>query len=311
MISHSYQHVDVVVCVGLTGHASGGSLPMRERHVSAWTWTRMFDSHCHLDVERFDADRADVIDRAREAGVRAFAVAGIGPEGWPGQSELARTNGDIVAIYGLHPQRAAELDDRQTESALNALEGELARPTLVRPVAIGETGLDRSRWSTPESLPRQERAFRAQIRLARRAGLPLVLHVLGRGVSERAMAILREEGVPERGGVVHSYSGSAEQVPQWLAFGLHLSFAGSVARPDALKTHAAARAVPLERLLVETDAPDQTPPLHAPMRNEPAWLGTVIEALARVRGDDPLTLARRTEDNARRVYGLDRRGDIG
>jgi TatD DNase family protein len=148
----------------------------------------------------------------------------------------------------------------------------------------------------------QERAFRAQLALARELDLPLVLHILG--THAESLRILKADGVPRAGGVVHSYSGSAELVRDYVGLGLHISFAGPVTSPQARRVHAAARAVPAERLLAETDAPDQTPPARRPAQCEPAFLPDIVDALAQLRGESRQTLARTTMDNARRLFAL-------
>lgn len=259
----------------------------------------MFDSHCHLDNARFDGDRDDVIARARAAGVDGMLLAGVDAADRVRQVALGQRHPDLALCFGVHPMVAAEVDD-----VTLAMELAWLRETLSarRPAALGETGLDRRSFLPAAGMPRQERAFREQITLAKEHGLPLVLHIVR--AHDAAIRLLREEGVPAAGGVVHSYSGSAELVAPYVALGLHISFCGTVTFPDARKTRTACRVVPLDRLLVETDAPDQAPEPHRAERNEPAWLPRVIEAVAALRGEDPATVARVTADNARRLYGL-------
>jgi TatD DNase family protein len=258
----------------------------------------VYDSHCHLDHSRFDDDRDAVIARARAAGVTGMLLAGVDAEGRARQVALADAVAGLRVSFGVHPMVVAELDDAGVDVELDRLRADLA---VRRPAAIGETGLDRRSILPRDSLPRQERAFRAQLRLARDHGLPVVLHVVR--AHELALRALREERVSEVGGVVHSYSGPAELVPAYLGLGLHLSMCGTVTFPDARRARAAAAIVPLDRLLVETDAPDQAPEPHRASRNEPGLLGRVVETIAALRGDDPSALARVTAENARRLYG--------
>jgi TatD DNase family protein len=265
----------------------------------------VFDSHCHLHDDRMAADREAALTRARAAGVRGFLLAGVLSTGWAIEAELALRHPDLAIAYGVHPQLVAELDDEHLNDELSALAQALAGQgpkALPRPHAIGEIGLDALDAARRASIPRQERAFRAQLALARSCELPIVLHILR--TQDAALRILKRDGVPRCGGVVHSYSGSAELVPAYLALGLHISFAGAVTYPHARRLQEAARAVPLDRLLVETDAPDQTPFSHRPGPNEPAFLGDVLDALAIIRAEDRATLARATENNARRLLGL-------
>lgn len=267
----------------------------------------MFDSHCHLDLDAFEGDRAAAVARAWAAGIRGLLIAGVDPDGWAAQSTVARAFDGIWVSYGVHPQVVATTGDAEAEAMVTALAAALDASgddaLLAAPKALGETGLDRSPHSPPGSLERQEWAFRQQLRLARRHDLPVVLHILR--AHERALAVLEDEGLPEAGGVVHSYSGSAELVPRYVDLGLHVSMAGTVTRPGARRPRLAAAAIPLDRLLVETDAPDQTPSPRRPQRNEPAWLGLVVDAVAEARGAHPQDIAQITEANARRLYRLD------
>lgn len=196
--------------------------------------------------------------------------------------------------------------DEQLAALFRAARGEpLAdgEPPLPRPHAIGELGLHAANSDAPaDILLQQERAFRAQLALARQLDLPLVLHVVR--AHGQALRILQRDGVPRSGGVVHSYSGSAELVADYVRLGLHLSFAGPITYPEARRVQAAACRVPRDRLLVETDAPDQTPWARKPAACEPAFLPDIVEALARHRGEACAELARSTEANARRLFGL-------
>lgn len=265
----------------------------------------MFDSHCHLHDERMAPCWEDALRRARAAGVRGMLLAGVDLPGWQRQDLLRGQHPDLAVAFGVHPQVVPLLHGDEGEAALarqlDALAGILAgEGPLGRPHAVGELGLDALGEAHRGSLDRQEAVFRAQLALARAHDLPVVLHILR--AHDRALRVLREGGVPRRGGVVHSYSGPAELVPRYVALGLSLSFAGPIANPEARRTALAARAVPRERLLCETDAPDQTPAARRPAQNEPAFLTDVIAALARCRGEDPAEVAAYTEDNARRLF---------
>ncbi len=263
----------------------------------------MFDSHCHVHDARLVADAAEVWARARAVGVTDALLAGVDPPGWHDEAVLCKAHPGLWASYGLHPQIVAKLDDAGLDRMLVALEEALHEPPLgVRAVALGEIGLD-GLADRRASLPLQERAFRAQLKMARRMDLPLSLHILA--AHPRALEVLGDEGVPATGGVVHSYSGSAELGRDYLALGLSLSFAGPVANPAAKKSHRAAELVPKDRLLVETDAPDQTPGPHRPARNEPAFLVANIAALAQIRGELPAEVAAYTAANARRLFCLE------
>jgi TatD DNase family protein len=172
----------------------------------------------------------------------------------------------------------------------------------MRPVALGETGFDRLTDSSRAAMGLQEVAFREQLRLARRFELPVVLHLLKS--DEPALRVLREEGLPERGGVVHSFSGAKDFALALVKLGLHVSFCGTLAFPQSRRLREAASVVPLERLLIETDAPDQAPPPYRGTPNRPEHLPIVAQALADVRGLSFAEVARVTRENAFKLFGL-------
>jgi TatD DNase family protein len=259
----------------------------------------IIDSHCHLDDDAFDADRAAVFERARAAGVRGFVLAGVDPATWPKQRALALSERGVVWSAGLHPMRAATFDDAATRSALAEL---VACFEGVGPArALGETGLD-THFVPRDSIARQLEVFREQLALARSFDLPVVLHILGRGTHLHSLELMRRDGVPTRGGVVHSYSGSAELAEEYVALGLSISFSGSVCRPAAERAHRAAASVPLDRLLIETDSPDLAPPGRGP-RNEPTAVLDVAAAVAKIRGIECEDLLIATAANASRLFG--------
>ncbi|MCB9778844.1 MAG: TatD family hydrolase [Alphaproteobacteria bacterium] len=257
----------------------------------------MFDAHNHLDL---CGDPALALAEATKAGVLGHLVAGVDPAGWQRQCDLAVTAPQRVFLaLGLHPWAVARLDDDAVDAALAALPAALDGALGARPVALGELGLDRSRAVPADSRSRQRRAFRHQLALARAVDLPVVLHIV-RAHGE-ALEILRSDGLPSSGGMVHSASTPADLVPAFLSLGLHLSFAGNVTRHD--KARAAAACVPLDRLLAETDAPDQPPAGHdAP--NRPALLPEIVAALAAVHAVPAERLGRHCADNARRLFRL-------
>jgi TatD DNase family protein len=256
----------------------------------------LFDSHCHLHDRRV-GDAAAQIERAQAAGVAGFLLAGVDPEGWRDELALYARFPGLLLSYGVHPQIVASAGESATQmvdALALALDG-----ALPRPAALGETGLDGLEQNRA-SLPLQAQLFRRQIALSVEHALPLVLHVLR--AHPQALAVLSSVKLPERRGVLHSCSASAELLREYLALGFSISFSGAVANPTARRLHAAARAVPLDRLLVETDAPDQTPVSLRPARNEPAFLVEIVRALAQIRGESEQVLARATSENARRLF---------
>lgn len=260
------------------------------------------------------------VERARAAGVSGVLLAGVDAPGWRDAAVLQARLGDrleMVLAYGVHPEVVGELAapapaggtsrlDAQLMALARAARGEPlvdGEPPLPRPHAIGELGLDgRDLKPASPDLALQEGVFRAQLALAREVDLPLVLHVVR--AHEQALRILKRDGVPQRGGVMHSYSGSAELAADYLRLGLYISFAGPVTYPEARRVHAAVKAVPTERLLVETDAPTQTPWARRPAAGEPAFLPDVLQALALHRGQPWTELAAVTEANARRLFHI-------
>jgi TatD DNase family protein len=254
----------------------------------------VFDAHCHLD--RCDPDPGAALQRAQAAGVHTVLVAGVDPEGWEAQAHLA---GDgVLLALGLHPWAVAARPHAVTEH-LSQL-SRLLNKGSPHVVAVGETGLDHGARIDPDTRTVQERAFRAQVRMAHDARLPLVLHIVS--AHEQAIAILKQEGVPAAGGMVHAFSGSEAHVAQYLALDLHLSFCGTVTNPAHKLVQRAIAAVPISHLLVETDAPDQTPLSRRPAPNEPAFLIDVIAAAARLRGESREALARTTAQNAEQLF---------
>jgi len=249
------------------------------------------DTHAHLDLPIFDADRGEVLSRARAAGVTCLVPA-VRPSTWAGVIAL----GTPFAL-GVHPQVVSDLseDERVLARDADALAKAIAGTGAC---AVGECGLD---GGTGER-ELQEEMFRAHLRAAKLLDLPVIVHVLR--AHDAAPRILREEGVV--GGVMHSYSGGPELVPIYADLGLACSFAGPVTYANARRPVEAARAVPAELLLAETDAPDQAPEPYRGQRCEPAMVTAVIAGLARARGTTVEEMAALTSANARRVFVLDR-----
>lgn len=242
----------------------------------------MIDSHCHLDLAAFDADRDAVLARATAAGVTGILVPAVRPSTWGAVIELRSA---VVRIaLGIHPQVVPELAPSEAITAESLAEAARAAGA----VAIGETGLD---GGTADHAT-QEALFRLHLRAARLADLPVVIHVLR--AHDRAPQLLREEGPVT--GVMHSYSGGAELVPIYRDLGLAFSFAGPVTYPNARRPLEAVRAVPPELLLAETDGPDQAPARYRGGRSEPAYVAEIVAALA------ALQPAADTAANARRIF---------
>ncbi len=248
----------------------------------------LVDTHCHLEM--LD-DAHGALARARAAGVGAVVTIGIDVPTSRQAVSLAAAHEEVYATVGLHPHDAdAALDD-----VVGALEALAAEP---RVVAVGECGLDFYRDLSPREA--QRRAFSAQIALARRCALPLVVHV--REAGAEAMRVLAEEasGLTV---IMHCFS-LPEQVDECNARGYYASFAGNVTYKNAGDLRAAAARVREDLLLVETDAPYLTPAPHRGKRNHPAWVAHTAAAVAAERGCSAAYLAEVTTENARQVFGL-------
>jgi TatD DNase family protein len=258
----------------------------------------LVDTHCHLDLPVFDADRDAVLARARAAGVGGILIPAIRPATWDALAALgAAHRGDGIRIaIGVHPQIVPALDAAERAALADPVEAIAAAAARAGAIAIGECGIDGGTADRAD----QESLLRAHVRAARQLGLPLVVHVL-RG-HDTAPEILREERAHEVGGVLHSYSGGADLVAVYAELGFAFSFAGPVTYPNARRPVEAARAVPAELLLAETDAPDQAPAAHRGGRSEPAYVADVVAGLAAARREDPAAVAALTTRNAARVF---------
>jgi TatD DNase family protein len=260
--------------------------------------TRFIDSHAHLDSAEFDADRAEVLARARAAGVGAIVLVAA-PRDLAEAARplaLAETDPDLYATVGVHPHDAARIE----EDWWPELE-RLARHPKV--VAVGETGLDYYYDHSPRDA--QLAAFARQIELARALARPVVCHV--RDAHDDARRMLDEAGVGRPGGpggVIHCFTGNAEQASAYAALGLYVSFSGITTFKTAGPIREAIRVVPRERLLIETDCPFLAPVPLRGRRNEPAFLVHTAQVVAAEAGLSVEALAEQTAANARALFSL-------
>ena len=252
----------------------------------------LVDSHCHLALPEFDADRPAVLARAQAAGVRALVDVGIGPGSWERTLALAAAEPGVWAALGLHPNEAETAD----ETTLSRLREVLAAP---RVVAIGETGLD---YHWQRATPAAQRAlFVAHLALARELDLPVIVHC--RDAYDDMLATLAGEGRGTRG-VLHCFAGSVEQAARGVELGYLISLAGPVTFKNAAGLRAVAAAVPADRLLIETDSPYLAPHPHRGTRNEPARVALVAAAVAAARGAPVAEVIAQTGRNAAALFGL-------
>ena len=253
----------------------------------------LFDTHAHLHFPDFDADRAEMMARARQAGVGRMLTIGTEVPTSRAAIALAQAEPDVWASVGVHPHAAAEAD----EATLAEIEG-LAGAARV--VAIGEIGLDFFRNLSPRDL--QERVFRHLIGVARRARKPVIVHC--REAHPEVLGILGEERAAEVGGIMHCFSGDVAVARRCLELGLLISLAGPVTYPNARALPEVARFVPADRLVVETDCPFLPPQGYRGKRNEPAYLAITAARVAELRGEPLEEFARRSSENACRLLGI-------
>ena len=257
----------------------------------------MIDSHCHLADEIFAADLDAVVARAKAAGVERVCVileADNGKE--EAQAErLAALWPETRAAIGVHPHQAHEFAGDAGRAAAVVRE-QFGRVPMAR--AVGEIGLDYHYDFSPRDV--QQRVFRAQLRLARELGQPVVIHT--READADTIAILREEGEGTLRGVLHCFTGTPWLRDAGLELGFHVSLAGIVTFPKAGELRETIRRVPLDRLLTETDSPFLAPVPHRGKRNEPAHVARVVETLAEIHGTSAADVARRTASNFHALF---------
>lgn len=251
----------------------------------------LVDSHCHLDAAEFDDDREAIIFRARSAGVLQQLVPAVDAASWPKLREVCVRGTGLFPAYGLHPMYLDAHREEHLAQLREWIESE-------RPLAIGECGLD----YFVEGLDRdaQSRYFEGQLRLARELDLPVIVHA--RRAVDAVIAAIRKVG--NLRGVIHSYSGSMEQARQLWDLGFMIGLGGPVTYERANRLRQLAADMPLEYLLLETDAPDQPDAGIRGQRNEPARLREVLEVIAGLRGEEEAHVAAVTTANARRLFGL-------
>lgn len=260
----------------------------------------LIDTHAHLDFRQFDPDRQAVVERARAAGVAAIVNVGADLDSSRRAVQLAGEYGMVYAAVGMHPHDAKQLD-----GAVLAELRELARQPKV--VAVGEIGLDFYRDRSPRDM--QRRAFRAQLAWAAKLGKPVVIH--DRDAHDEIMEILTDwtaglatSPLASRVGVLHTFSGDLSMAERAMALGFYISISGPVTYKNARQLPEIVSALPLDRLLVETDCPFLTPHPHRGKRNEPAYVRLVAERIAALRGIPFDDLAEATTANAKRLFDL-------
>lgn len=253
----------------------------------------LFDTHVHLNARQFADDRDQVIERAKEAGVSKMVVVGFDEETIPLAIEIAETYDHIYAAVGWHPVSAIYYEDKHLDWIKSLTE----HPKVV---ALGEMGLDYHWDTSPKDI--QEDVFRKQIRLAKEIDMPIIIH--NRKATNDVIRILQEEKASEVGGVMHCYSATVAEVEACLNMNFYISLAGPVTFKNAIEPKEVEEIVPLDRLLIETDAPYLAPHPYRGKRNEPAYVKLVAEEIASLRNMTYEEVCEITMKNACDIYRI-------
>ncbi|USK75129.1 TatD family hydrolase [Peribacillus frigoritolerans] len=253
----------------------------------------LFDTHVHVNAEQFNEDLEDVLERAKEAGVHNMVVVGFDRPTIIRAMELIETYDFMYAAVGWHPVDAIDM----TEDDLQWIEELSNHPKVV---AIGEMGLDYHWDKSPKDV--QMEVFRKQIRLAKKVGLPIIIH--NREATADIVNILKEEEASRVGGIMHCFSGSAETALECINMNFYISLGGPVTFKNAKKPKEVAAAVPLDRLLIETDCPYLAPHPYRGKRNEPSYVKLVAEQIAEIKQLTIEEVSQATTENAKKLFGI-------
>ncbi|MCQ2011224.1 TatD family hydrolase [Sporolactobacillus sp. STSJ-5] len=257
----------------------------------------LFDTHTHINDEAFDADFPDMLNRAEEAGVTQMVVVGVDRPTIERVFPIIDQHKYIYGAIGWNPEDAIDM----TEDDFQLIQRNLTHPGIV---ALGEIGLDYHWDKSPKSV--QHEVFRRQIRLAKKAGLPLIIH--NREATEDTWRILKEEHAESIGGVMHCYSDDWDWAQKFIDLNFYISFGGPVTFKNAQLQRDTATMVPLDRLLIETDCPFLSPQPFRGKRNEPARVRLVAEKVAELKGLSLEEMAKITTENARRCFRIHENG---
>jgi len=257
------------------------------------------DTHCHLDFYNYDQDRVSVLARAWEAGLGRILIPGIDLATGLAATRIAEAHPQVYVAVGVHPNSSLAWE----ADSLEILEQMAVHPKVV---AMGEIGLDYYRDRAPKN--HQKRVFREQLNLAGRLNLPVVIHTRNASPQDRrcisdVIKILREWESPRKyPGVIHSYSGDETEAQELIELGFFIGITGPVTFKNAAELRQVVAAIPLERLLIETDGPFLTPHPYRGKRNEPAYVRYIAEKIAEVRDLSPQRVAKQTTANAQRLF---------
>jgi TatD DNase family protein len=253
----------------------------------------LIDSHAHLEMPEFKKDLEEVLQRAKEAGVQIIFTVGTEQRDWGRALEIANAHPWVYAILGVHPHNAKEIDDSTYPTLKKICRGEKVR-------AFGEIGLDFFRNHSPRDV--QVKRFREQIGLAKELKLPIVVH--DRDAHEETLEALRSERADDCGGIIHCFSGDLDMARKCMDMGFCISVPGSITYKNAESFQKIVRELPLDSLLVETDAPFLTPVPFRGKRNEPGYVRYTAQKVAEIKKIPFEKVAEATTENALRVFRL-------
>jgi TatD DNase family protein len=251
----------------------------------------IIDTHCHLDVADFDLDRDEVIEQCRSQGITKIIVPAIESKNWSNVLDLCKAESGLYPALGLHP---VFINQHQADD-VNKLEQLLE---AAAPVAIGEIGLDF--YLKDLDKDRQLELFEQQLLIAKNHDLPVILHV--RKAHDQVLQLLKK--IKVKGGFSHAFNGNEQQAKHYIDLGFKLGFGGTLTYQNAHKIHHLAKTLPLEAIVLETDAPDMVVNSHKGERNSPEYITDCLNSLAKIRNEDAELIAKQTTQNATDVINF-------
>lgn len=254
----------------------------------------LVDTHCHIDLPVFETDRIEVLDRCQQSGITRIVVPGVMEKTWGHLQQVCDTSPILCPCFGLHPFFLAEHNTADIDKLAQQIDQH-------QPLAIGEIGLDYAVKGLDHQ--QQQSLFDDQLTIAANASLPVLLHV--RKSHDAVLASLRKIRVPA-GGICHAFNGSLQQADHYIELGFKLGFGGMLTYERSHKLQRLAQQLPIEAIVLETDAPDMTVASHQGQRNSPEYLPECLQALAKVRNEDINTVAAQTTTNAEEIFDFER-----
>lgn len=254
---------------------------------------KLIDTHCHLDHDQFSPDRIQVLDTCHKRGITKIVIPATVASGWLQLLMMCETQKGLYPTLGLHPMFIAAHKDKDVK-LLEKWLGEHRQQV----VAVGEIGLDY--YDKQLDRKRQQKLFEAQLHIAQDFDLPVILHV--RKAHDRVLKTLKR--IQVKGGIVHAFSGSEQQATRYIEMGFKLGFGGTVTYENAPRIHALATNLPIESIVLETDAPDMVVSAHHGERNSPEYLVEILASLAKLRNIPKKDIAKQTTQNAIDVLAL-------